>query len=69
MFFEEELLNRVMDRYYHEFDEDTYLKISLVFVEEHLKLLKEHEKKIQIQNEEVKKIMENLNKSLKQEKV
>ena len=69
MFFEEELLNRVMDRYYHEFDENIYRKISLVFVEEHLKLLKEHEKKIQVQYEDVKKIMDNLNKSLKQEKV
>ena len=44
MFFEEELLNRVMDRYYQEFDENTYREISLVFVDEHVKLLKEHEK-------------------------
>ncbi len=69
MFFEEELLNRVMDKYYHEFDEDVYRKISLIFVEEHLKLLKEHEKKIQIKYEEVKEIMDNLKKSMTKEKV
>ncbi len=69
MFFEEELLNSVMDRYYHEFDENTYRKISLAFIEEHLKLLKAYERKIKGQYEEVKKIMDNLNKSLKQEKV
>ena len=45
MFFEEELLNSVMDRYYHEFDENTYRKINIIFIEEHLKLLKEHDKK------------------------
>ena len=65
MFFEEELLNRVMDRYYHEFDEDTYRTLSIIFMEEHLKLLKEHDKEMQIRYKEVETIMDNLKESSK----
>jgi hypothetical protein len=60
MFFEEELLNNVMDRYYHELDEDTYRKISMIFMEEHLKLLKKHDKEMQLRYKEVEKIMDNM---------
>ena len=65
MFFEEELLNSVMDRYYHELDEKTYKKISVIFMEEHLKILKKHDKEIQLRYKEVEKLKDNLNKSMK----
>ena len=41
--FEEELLNNVMERYNNELEEEIYKKISRIFIEEHLKLLKRAE--------------------------
>ena len=60
--FEEEFLNNVMARYSVECDEDTYRKISVIFVEEHLKLLKQYEKKIKSQIEEITRMYDNLKK-------
>jgi hypothetical protein len=56
--FEEELLNNVMERCNNEFEEETYRKISRVFVEEHLKLLKQHENKIKSQIGSVSEMLE-----------
>jgi hypothetical protein len=60
--FEEEFLNNVMERYSIECDEDTYRKISVIFVEEHLKLLKQYEMKIKSQIEEITRMYDNLKK-------
>jgi len=60
--FEDELLNNVMGRFCVEYDEDTYQKISSIFVEEHLKLLNEYKNSINSQIERVSKILNSLGK-------
>lgn len=60
--FEDELLNNVMERFSNEFEEDTYRNISRIFVEEHLKLLKEREKRMSSQIAGVSKILDSLKK-------
>jgi hypothetical protein len=57
---QEDLLNNVMERYSNEFEEDTYRRISRIFVEEHLNLLKTQEKSIRSQIESVSKILKSL---------
>lgn len=47
--FEEELLNNVRERFSNKCDEDTYQKISVIFMEEHLKLLRHYEMRIKSQ--------------------
>jgi hypothetical protein len=58
--FEEELLNNVMERYSNELKEDVYRKISRIFIEEHLQLLRQHQNTIKAQIGSVSKMLENL---------
>jgi hypothetical protein len=62
--FEKEFLNNVMERYSTEFDEETYRKISVVFVEEHLKLLRQYEMRIKSQIDEINHILESVRKAV-----
>ena len=58
--FQEELLNNVMERYSNELDEDIYRQITTIFVEEHLKLLKEQDRHIKDQIATVERILKSL---------
>jgi hypothetical protein len=58
--FEEELLNNVMERCSSELEENIYRKISRIFIEEHLKLLKTHESQVKLQIGSVSRILQNL---------
>ena len=55
--FEEELLNNVMERYNNELEEDIYRKISKIFMEEHLELLKKYEGKMKSEINSVSKML------------
>ena len=58
--FEEELLNNVMERYNNELEAEIYKKISKIFIEEHLKLLKKHENQVSSQIDSVSSILKSL---------
>lgn len=58
--FQEELLNNVMERYSNELDEDIYRQITTIFVEEHLKLLREQDAHIKDQIATVERILKSL---------
>jgi len=58
--FEEELLNNVMERYNVEFDEKLYRKISRIFMEEHVKLLRKQEVQVKSQIDSVSKMLKSL---------
>jgi hypothetical protein len=58
--FGEELLNNVMERYNNEFEEDIYKRISKIFVEEHLKLLKQHESQVKSEIDSVSRMLKSL---------
>lgn len=58
--FQEELLNNVMERYSNELDEDIYRRITTIFVEEHLKLLKEQGAHLKAQISSVERILKSL---------
>lgn len=58
--FEEELLNNVMERYNTELEEEIYKKISRIFIEEHLELLKKHENQVCSQIDTVSSILKSL---------
>jgi hypothetical protein len=62
--FEEEFLNNVMERYNTEFDGETYRIISAIFVEEHLKFLKQRELQIKSQIEGITRILESVQKGV-----
>ena len=58
--FEEELLNNVMERYNNELEEEIYKRISRIFIEEHLKLLKKHENQVNSQIGSVSSMLKSL---------
>jgi hypothetical protein len=58
--FEEELLNNVMERYNNELEAEIYTKISRIFIEEHLKLLKKHENQVNTQIDSVSSMLKSL---------
>jgi hypothetical protein len=58
--FEEELLNNVMERYNNELEAEIYKKISKIFIEEHLKLLKKHANQVSSQIDSVSSILKSL---------
>jgi hypothetical protein len=62
--FEEEFINNVMERYNTECDAETYRKISVIFVEEHLKMLRQYEMRIKSQIEGITHILESVQKGV-----
>ena len=58
--FGEELLNNVMERYNKELEVPVYRRISKLFVEEHLKLLKKYKSQVETEIVSVSRILENL---------
>jgi hypothetical protein len=61
--FGEELLNNVMERCNNELEEEIYRRISRIFMEEHLELLKTYESHVKSEIGSVSTMLKNLENS------